>query len=92
MSEALLQSKVMKYLKAQPNIWAVKVIQANVSGVPHIIGAKGFKFFAIELKNPNGKGKTTALQQYNVDKLSDIGANILVSHDYLEVTQFIQAI
>lgn len=88
MSEAALQSKVIKYLK-QNRIWHVKTKESNRSGIPDILGCKDGMFFAIELKNPNSYNKATKLQEYELGMIRASGGRTLVSKSYQECVEFI---
>lgn len=73
MTEKQLQSKVMKFLKSQPNTWFFKVWGGGYqkSGIPDIICCVNGYFIALELKSVTGK--PTALQQMNIRKINAAG-------------------
>ena len=51
----------------------------GASGVPDIVGCYNGKFFAIECKA--GKGKTTALQERNIDAIRNQGGKAIVVNE-----------
>lgn len=58
----------------------------GASGVPDIVGCFRGKFFAIECKA--GKGKTTALQDKNLERIRACGgAAIIVNEENLETVR-----
>lgn len=68
MSEKALQIKVENFLKAH-NIYFIKVWGGGFqrAGVPDIIFCLNGRFWAAELKTD--VGRTTELQEYNLDKI-----------------------
>ena len=55
----------------------------GASGVPDIVGCYNGKFFAVECKA--GKGKTTALQDKNINEIRKQGGKaIVVNEDNIE--------
>jgi len=55
----------------------------GASGVPDIVGCYNGKFFAVECKA--GKGKTTALQDKNINQIHQQGGKaIVVNEDNIE--------
>ena len=79
MSEAKLQSKILKWLKANGH-WVFKTVVCNRNGIPDIIGCtKDGRFFAIEVKW--GSNKTSALQDYNLMEIDQRGGIAIVAYD-----------
>ncbi len=87
MSESKLQSKILKWLKAN-NFWVFKTILCNRKGIPDIIGCtpKG-KFFAIEVKW--GAGKPSPLQTYNIEEIRKRGGLGLIAWDLDSVIDYL---
>lgn len=83
-SEQQVQKQIINYLEDKGYV-AIKIIVANKSGVPDIVGCtKKGKFFAIEVKKP-GK-KPTKLQQYKLDKIA-ANKGIAFSADSVDVVK-----
>jgi Holliday junction resolvase len=63
-SEKNIQSQIIKMLNKLPQTWVVKfhATPYSVNGVPDLIGCCKGKFFAMEVKTP--EGTTTTIQQY----------------------------
>jgi len=86
--ELKLQTKIIKYLKSQ-QIWHVKTVESNRSGIPDIIGCKNGRFFAIEVKSPDNYNKATNLQLYELAQIAKSGGKQITSRDYQEILFFI---
>ncbi|TCT14602.1 hypothetical protein EDC18_10583 [Natranaerovirga pectinivora] len=73
MTEKQLQSKVIKFLKSQPNTWFFKVFGGGFqrSGIPDLICCVSGIFVAIELKSDTGN--PTALQKMNIQEINAAG-------------------
>jgi len=79
MSESKLQSKILKWLKAE-GYYAFKVVVANRAGIPDIIGCTPWgQFFAIEVKF--GANKTSRLQDWNISEIRKTGGIAIVAYD-----------
>lgn len=72
MLEKDLQKKIIDLLHSK-GAWTVKTITCNKSGVPDILACLDGRFIAIEVKNPNGKGVTSALQKRNIKQINRAG-------------------
>lgn len=98
MKESDIQKKCINYLHSL-GAWTVKVIQGNKSGIPDIlacvptvitedmVGKTIGVFVAPEIKNPNGKGVTSALQKRNIKQINRAGgksASDIISVDNLK--------
>lgn len=68
MSEAKLQTKILKYLKLE-GYWVIKTILCNRNGIMDIIACspRG-RFVGIEVKW--GNGKPSKLQEYNIAEVT----------------------
>lgn len=79
MSESKLQSKILKWLKAEGH-YAIKTIVCNRNGVPDIVGCtRDGRFFAIEVKY--GANKPSKLQEWNIQQILQRGGVALVAWD-----------
>ena len=70
MSEAKLQSKIIKYLDAN-GFYTLKTIKLNKNGLPDIFAFKNGKTYMIEVK-AKGK-KPRELQLYRIEEVKDFG-------------------
>lgn len=85
MREQDIQTKILGYLKKR-GIYAIKVIMASASGVPDIIGMlPGGRFFAIEVKAPNGK--LSALQVLNLERIQLNGGIAIIARSVDDVAK-----
>lgn len=65
--EAKIQTAILKYLKGLPDTWCFKVMSANINGVPDLVICHQGRFIALEVKSPTGK--TSAIQDYQIDRI-----------------------
>lgn len=78
MLESDIQTKILRYLKQQ-GVFHFKTQSTNISGIPDIVCVyRGLPLF-LEVKQP--KGKTTPLQEYQMDRIRQAGgyASIVTS-------------
>lgn len=73
MTEKQFQKKVIKYLKATPKTWFVKVWGGGFqrSGIPDLICCVNGVFIAVELKG--GDGRVSELQKMNIRQINEAG-------------------
>lgn len=90
MSEQQIQKKIITKLEAN-GCYVVKVVSASKTGVPDILGCYGGVFFAIEVKTPATRNKTTKLQDYNIDKVIETGGHATVMWDAEQVEDFLRS-
>jgi len=71
--------------------WHMKVAGGPLQrrGIPDIVGCHAGRFFAIELKAPNGR--TTLSQEVEIARLIEAGARVCVARTLAEVQQFFSA-
>lgn len=71
MSEKTLENKIKKHLQQNGHYYIKISASATMkSGIPDIISCiKGY-FIAFEVKNPNGKGRVSKLQNAHIDLIS----------------------
>ena len=71
-----LQSKVLQFLKAQPDTFAIKVEVANERGCPDILCCHKGQFYGIEIKE--GKDKLSAIQEEQLRRIEAAGGKTIV--------------
>ncbi len=93
MNEKQLENKIKNYLKENDHYY-VKVHGNGVGkvGVPDIIACVYGLFVGLEIKAPNGKGKVTKLQQYNLDKIKESKGVGLVIDKWEDFYEFMESI
>lgn len=88
LSEKGLENKIKKHLKDNGHYYIKISASVNMrSGIPDIIACIFGRFVAIEVKNPNGKGKVSGLQRFHINEIETSGGNATVIdsfEDYLE--------
>jgi len=77
-AEKVIQKEILDYLKSQ-NYYVIKVIVANVSGVPDILFCKDGKFCAIEVKATGKKKNVSELQKLHLDMIHASGGKAIVA-------------
>ena len=77
-----LQSKILKYLNAQPCVWAIKVEVANQRGCPDILCCVHGQFIAIEVKA--GRDRVSAIQTEQLRRIYLAGGTTFVATNYKE--------
>ena len=90
MKEQDIQKKIITYLESI-GAYVVKVITANKSGVPDILACLDGNFIAIEVKTPESRSNLSALQAYNLNKVSECGGLALTAWNLEMVKEFIAA-
>lgn len=86
MAESKIQAEIIKYLK-EKNYYVVKIIKANVSGVPDILFCKDGKFMACEVKDKGKKSKVTELQKFHLDLIRRSGGKAIVADSLWDVME-----
>lgn len=84
MSESQIQKEITDYLKSK-GYYVIKVVRANVSGVPDILFCKDGKFCAIEVKKKGGK--VTELQKVHIDLINNSGGKAMVAYHLFDVQE-----
>lgn len=89
-SESELQTDMIKYLQSK------KIYNININpgrfmraGIPDLICCVKGLFVAIEIKRPDGKGVTSALQEINIEQIKKSGGIAVVMDNYIEFTKFV---
>ncbi len=77
MLESKFQKKVIKILKATPNLWFWKVQAGSIRGIPDLVGCYEGRMFMWELKKSKQEGMLTtgraALQKYRLVQVRRAG-------------------
>ena len=84
--ESRLQKQVLDYLKSRGGHW-IKIHASSFQseGEPDIIGCYRGYFVAIELKNPNGKGRLSPMQEYKLNSIQENQGHTLVATQLSQV-------
>ena len=94
MNEKTLENKIKKHLTDNKH-YHFKVHGSIFmrSGIPDIIACINGYFVGIEVKNPNGKGVLSTIQQAHLKKIVECGGfSIMVDNynDYLKFYEYIK--
>lgn len=76
--ESKIQKEILDYLK-EKGYYVVKVVVANVSGVPDILFCKDGMFHAIEVKATGKKSNVTELQKRHLQMIRASGGKAVVA-------------
>lgn len=89
--EARVKDAVKKVLTAH-GVWYFMPVSNGMGrhGIPDIICCAGGRFVAIECKA--GKGRTTALQQRELERITEAGGAALVVNDDPETMEYLQCL
>jgi len=73
MKEKIIVRQISKYLDSLPDTWYFKVWGGpfQIAGIPDLIGVQSGRFFALEVKTPDGRLST--LQRIILQKIRDAG-------------------
>jgi len=74
--ETRFKIKVLPLLKKIPNSWVYKCSDVTKSGIPDVLMCVNGYFIAVELKTETGK--TSKLQDINIEKITDKAKGIAV--------------
>ena len=84
--ENKIQASIVKYLKNQKDCWVYPTCDRFTVGVPDILGCLKGRFFALEVKKPNGRlSKIHAYQLSKVRNAGGIAARVDSLEDAKEV-------
>lgn len=91
-AEKNLTRRVRAWIDAQAGVWSMKVAGGPLQrrGIPDILGCRNGRMFAIELKAP--KGKTSAIQDVELQRLREAGAHTCVARTLDEVKFFFEVL
>jgi len=78
--ETPLKDKCMRWAKAQPNLWIVKILGGGIQegGIPDILACYKGRFIAIELKRPDGEGALAIRQDAQLRRIKKAGGTAVV--------------
>jgi hypothetical protein len=89
--EKRLQQAIVKELE-KLGVLVYKFESPGRSGVPDLLCLPaGTPAFMIEVKNPNGKGRLSKLQDYQIGKIRAQGVNVYVVESYERLDQVLFA-
>lgn len=77
--ETVYKDRIVPKLKKLPNTFVVKIQQVAKIGTPDIFLCISGLFVALELKSSENK-KTSKLQEYNLDLISEAGGITILSY------------
>lgn len=89
MNESYIVQSIRKMIKAEfPDmVWFYKASDMNTAGIPDIIGCLSGRFFAIEVKMPNGR--ISDLQRYTLVKIQNAGGAVFVAKCVQDARDFL---
>lgn len=88
-NEKSLENKIKKHLGSHGHYF-VKVHGSLFQrvGIPDIIACINGKFVGIEVKNPNGKGKASKVQEFNLDLIQKSDGYTLLTDNFSDYLEF----
>lgn len=89
MSEKVLQQKIMKFCNKFSNLIVYKFASPSKRGVPDLLIVSAGRCLFIEVKNPNGNGKVSALQEKELKRLNGVGVPACVVDDLARAEEII---
>lgn len=89
MSEKTLQLNIMKFCNNLGNLIVYKFASPSKRGVPDLLIVSQGRCLFIEVKNPNGKGRVSALQMKEIRRLNGIGVPAYVVDDLKDAERII---
>ncbi len=91
MREKAIENQIKKYLK-EKKAWYFKVWGGGyqTAGIPDIIACYKGYFIAIEVKNE--KGKTTVLQEINLNQIKEAGGITIIARTVNDVREVLENI
>ena len=91
MSEGNLQTYFKTEAKAHNILWRKMKFEGR-RGCPDVLVAWGGKLMLVELKNPNGNGVLSKIQEREIQKFKDAGVDVRVVEKREEVDGIIKEI
>ena len=89
MRESYIQGKIRAYLIT--NGWlTVKLINASPNGMPDLMAIKDGKVIFLEVKTE--KGKTSKLQDYQIERLKEMGVSAFVVRSTVEMKEILKTL
>ena len=88
-NEKSLEKKIKKHLGAHGHyFFKVHGSLFQRVGIPDIIACINGKFVGIEVKNPNGKGVASKVQEFNLDLIQKSGGYTLLTDNFSDYLDF----
>ena len=89
MKESYIQGKIRACLIL--NDWfVVKIINASPNGMPDLMAIKDGKVIFLEVKTE--KGKTSKLQEYQIERLKEMGVKAFVVRSTVDVKEILKTL
>lgn len=93
MREKTLENKIKEHLKKNGHFHFKFFANAMTkTGVPDIIACIHGKFVGIEVKNPNGKGVISPLQQLTCDEINKQGGKAIIVDSFDKYLKFYEEV
>lgn len=88
-NEKSLENKIKKHLGSHGHYF-VKVHGSLFQrvGIPDIIACINGKFVGIEVKNPNGNGRVSLVQEFNLDLIQKSDGYTLLTDNFSDYLEF----
>ena len=88
-NEKSLEKKIKKHLGSHGHyFFKVHGSLFQRVGIPDIIACINGKFVGIEVKNPNGKGNASKVQEFNLDLIQKSGGYTLLTDNFSDYLDF----
>jgi len=88
-SEAALQRRVLRWLRARPKSWTIKVPGTVLTGgLPDVFHVERGRFYAFELKAP--RGRVTPLQALCLNRIRAAGGVAVVARSLDDVRRVLE--
>jgi len=86
MNEQAIQKTIIKYLESI-GCYVVKVISASRTGIPDLIFMHEGRFCAIEVKAVGKENNTSKLQDWNLNRINELGGTAIISDNLKKVKE-----
>ena len=87
--ESKIQKMIINYLEQEEKAYVVNGIYSK-EGIPDLLVNIRGKFLAIEVKTPTTTEDVSPLQQWNLDRITEIGGYAMVAWNVAMVKAFIK--
>lgn len=93
MNESAFQTKVLEYLKTKGGHWIkIHASSHQSAGEPDIVGCYKGLFVAFELKNPDGTGRLSKLQEVKINHIKSNAGIAIVASDMRTIQETLRKI
>lgn len=93
MKEKTLENKIKEHLKKNGHFHFKFFANAlTKTGVPDIVACINGRFVGIEVKNPNGKGVISPLQQLTCNEINKQGGKAIIVDSFDEYLKFYEEV